>query len=98
MDGWEEIRLALAHLNGKLDTIAVQSAADREVRKDHEHRIRSLESRPVADDHEERLRAVEARRCVTPGQLWAVVAGLLAVILAAYPVLSDYFHAIPTQP
>lgn len=98
----EAIRLGIAQLNGKMDVLAASHNSEREQRKDLEVRMRVQESRPAVPPEvearlrelEDRLRSVEDRRTVSPGQLWAAVLGLLALILTAYPAVSDYFRAV----
>lgn len=80
---FEEIKIGLAQINGKIDVLATQFTAEREARKDHEARIRALEARPTISPKQ--LASTLALAVGALGALWAFISDLIPTITKGAP-------------
>lgn len=86
-----EVLVAVARIEGKIDLTLAETAALKAADADHESRIRSIEALPVPDQKtSDRLDALEDRRTVSPGQLWAGLVGVLAVVAAVLTITEKW--------
>lgn len=76
------VLVALARLEGKLDTALAQ------------HGARLDEHATAVTDHELRLRTLEATSTVSPRQLWITLASAVAVFVSLSPLLSTWADSL----
>lgn len=83
-DSNEQLLVAFARLEGKVDLTLAEITALKGTDADHEHRLRSIEAQPRPDpDTEARIRSLEDRHTISPAQLWAGLVGVVTVIAGA---------------
>ena len=87
--------IAFARLEGKVDLTLAEITALKTTGADHETRIRSIEQKPEPDpDTAKRLNELESRRTVSPGQLWAGLLGVVALLGSVVAIVSGIQNII----
>lgn len=91
----QQLLVSFARLEGKVDLTLSEITSLKTTDADHETRLRFIEKAPVPDpDTAKRLSELENRRTVSPGQLWAGLLGVVALIGSGVAIISGVQNII----
>ena len=85
----DDVRVDIAGLAGKIDTLAAMIAAQGKASDDHEERIRANEAA---------IQDLKAEKPITWPKLWAAICAAAVVVALVFPILSDAFQHIERVP